>query len=637
MTRRRSSVVVLNYHRVVAAPDAGPPHMLHTVPTAAFREQVDRCRELAPFTTLDAVVDGDLGELAFLVTFDDVPAASVGAIRGLAADDVPFGLSVCAGLAEAGRGWRDKVYAICRHAPPEQVLAAVGTALGEPPPQPEGFSFYDFTKSAPLRHDRIMRELVDPLYEALPEHVRVTLAHREYAGWETVSELARDPLATLSNHSWNHASFERLTPEERRRDVGRAHAAIEAATGKPPRHLTVPFGYVTQSLLVDLTALADEFGYRSVLWTHNRANLVVEPYLGRRMTHLLRIDAAPTTSGFAEQLSQALAAPLSGPTALFRRSLHGDPVTVTSTSDPRRAAQLETLLRPDKDYAAAPAFYDYAFTSNPYRGERADYALAESDAGPEAIAYAHHSRFAIGAAREDGIYVASWRRMPRAGRMTGSAVFRRLTAGEPVVGVYKPSDESAPALRGWTATDVFEHAIELGDNERPAAGLEVVTLDAYDPALDPVAAAATAGRFTVARDATFYRWRIDRYPLARARYVALRDGSATVAFAALLTIRDAAALADFAALDPAWLPALFDATFAVATVAGARTVTVETSSSAASAVLVERHGGRRTRFQNHYRLTGDLLRSLPPGACPDGAWDERFVHETQVTGDVLLR
>ena len=468
MTRRRSTVVVLNYHRVAPGPEQGPPHMLHTVPAAVFREQMERCRELGSFATLDDVVDGDVDELAFLVTFDDVPAVSLAAIGQLTADGVPCGVSVCAGLAEAGRGWRDKVYAITRHAPREDVLAVVERTIGERPPDPGGFSFYDFTKSTPLHHDRIMRDLVDPLFEALPADVRATAADREYASWAAVSELARDPLVTLSNHSWSHASFDRLAPAEQRSDLRRAHAAIEAACGHPPRHLTVPFGYVTQKLLVDLTALADELGCRSVLWTENRANLVVEPYLGRRLAHLLRIDAAPTMRGFDEQLLQALRAPLPGPAALLPRSVHSDPVAVTSGSDPSRAARLETLLRPEKDYAAAPAFYDYAFTSNPYRGRRADYALAESSAGPEAIAYAHHSRFAVGTARADGIYVASWRRLPRAGRMAGAAVFRRLTAGEPVVGVYKPSDESVPASRGWTAVDVFEHAIELGD-AAPAA------------------------------------------------------------------------------------------------------------------------------------------------------------------------
>ena len=164
-----------------------------------------------------------------------------------------------------------------------------------------------------------------------------------------------------------------------------------------------------------------------------------------------------------------------------------------------------------------------------------------------------------------------------------------------------------------------------------------MTLDAYDLALDPVAAATTAGRFTVARDVTFYRWRLDRYPLACSRYVVLRDRGAVVAFAALLTIRDAASVADFAVPDPAWRPALFDASLAEAAAGGARTVTVETSSHAASAELVERYGARRTHFQNRYRLTDELLGSLPPDACPDGAWDERFVHETQLTGDVLLR
>lgn len=641
MTRRRSTVVVLNYHRVVPTPEPGPPHMLHTVLTETFRRQIDRCCTLGSITTLDAVVNHTgLGTLAFLVTFDDVPAVSVGAMETLAQDGVPYAVSVCAGLAEAGRGWRDKVYAITRHAPHERVLDAVGMALGEPPPNPDSFSFYHFTKSARLHPDRIMRDLVDPLFDELPATVRAPMHQRAYVGWPVVVRLSRHPLVTLANHSWSHATFDHLTSAERRSDIIRAHAAIESATGDAPRHFTVPFGHVTQELLVDLTAVAYELGYRTVLWTKARANLVVEPYLRRHVLHLLRIDVAPTIAGFEKQLQQALQAPLEGPAALLLRAQHRDQIVVTSGSDHRRSAVLETLLRPGKDYAASPEFYDYAFTSNPYRGTRSDYAVASSSAGHEAIAYAFHTRFAIGAARADGLYVASWRRLPRSGRLAGSAVFRRLVGGEAVVGVYKASGDSAPALRGWTVVDVFEHTIDVTtatSAAREGRSYDVVRLATYDPLLDALASAATAGRFTVAREAQFYRWRIDRYPLARATYVVVLDRGAPVAFAALLTLRNVAAVADFAAPAASWRRSLFEAAFAAAADAGARTVTVETSSHACSRELTEVFGGRCLPFQNHYRIARELSQTLPAEACTGGVWNERFVHETQVTGDVLLR
>jgi hypothetical protein len=647
MTQRRSTVVALNYHRVVAAPEVAPRHLLHTVTSEVLRAQLDRCRQLGEITGLDRVARfEDLGELVFLLTFDDVPAVTLGTIEQLIQEGVPHTVSVCGSLAEAGQGWRDKVYAITRHASRARVLEAVTGLLGGFPEDPEEFSFYHFTKTAKLHPRRVIEGLVEPLFDELAPDVRESAGGRQYAGWSDIAELAQSPFVTIANHSWSHMSFEELSSAEREADILRAHTAIEGCTGRTPHCFTVPFGHVTQELLVDLSSIAGRLGYRVLLWTEGRATRVVEPYLGREIVNLLRIDVSPTLAGFEQQLRSSLLDPLEGPVSLLPRSSHREALKLESVSDQPRSGALESVLRPAKDYASSPQFYDYAFTSNPYRGERPDYVLASSRLGPEAIAYAFHSRFNVGRQRVSGIYVAGWRRMPRAGHLASTAVFRRLLEDEPVVGVYKPSSESAPALGGWTAVEVFVHTLELTNaqnlarasrSQRADREFEVERLSCYEESLDELASAMVAGRFTIAREPALYRWRLDAYPLARSSYVVLSEQRVPVAFAALLSTRDAAAVADFALSDPVWRRPLFEAAIAAAVETGARTLTVETSSKACSRELSCSFGASCVTFRNHYLLAGELLRGLPAEACKDGLWDERFVHETQMTGDVLLR
>jgi hypothetical protein len=194
-------------------------------------------------------------------------------------------------------------------------------------------------------------------------------------------------------------------------------------------------------------------------------------------------------------------------------------------------------------------------------------------------------------------------------------------------------------MREWTSIEVFAHRVELPAWTDPARSdaLGVTHLSAYSDSLSPLVRAFVAPRFTVARDGDFYRWRVDGYPLAKPTYVVLSEAGEPRAFAVLLTSGESAAITDFIAPDPTWRLPLFDAAFAAAAQAGATIATVETSCRVCSRELVESFAAACERFRNYYLIAPEVLGELPQEACPQGAWDERYVHETHVTGDVLLR
>jgi peptidoglycan/xylan/chitin deacetylase (PgdA/CDA1 family) len=62
-----------------------------------------------------------------------------------------------------------------------------------------------------------------------------------HLSWERVRELSARGV-TFGSHGASHADLTRLSPEERRDDLVRSRRAIEAATGRPVRTLSYPFG-----------------------------------------------------------------------------------------------------------------------------------------------------------------------------------------------------------------------------------------------------------------------------------------------------------------------------------------------------------------------------------------------------------
>ncbi|MBB2749287.1 UNVERIFIED_ORG: peptidoglycan/xylan/chitin deacetylase (PgdA/CDA1 family) [Microbispora rosea subsp. rosea] len=634
------AVIAVNYHRIGAIDTANPFHRLHTVDAGVFAQQVDWMQRHGAVISLDQVRSGrELAELNFVVCFDDVPVSARRGIDLLRERGLPVTISPCGHLAEHGAGTRDKVYAIEQLAPAEAIRAHLAGLL---PSAGENASFYHLTKSAELNPHWVRTELIDPLFSTIEAQAQPLLAQRGYLAWPELRELAADELVTVANHTLTHDNLAALSRSALEEEITRSHALFTERMGFPARYFTVPFGRFTPELALDCLQVLTAADYAGILWVGPAGLTVTGPYR-HQVLNLSRLHSASTLEDFTAHVARARRASTAALIWQLAPTRHRRPVTIGSSRDAHRARVTEMVLRQGKDYASDPAFYAYQFTDNPYRSERPDYYTVECDGRIEATAYNFHTVFAVDGTCVPGVYLSSWRKLPHAHPAAAAHLLHTMLTREPIVGVYRPNPAIAAAFSGWHRARVQHLTLPVpaGHPRGPRPPYQVGEhADFPESWVELCATSVRRAGFTVARDATYHRWRHSSYPLARATYLTLERAKEPLALAVMLHRPGAVEIADFhvaAAATTAVAP-LIEAVLACAARHGAPTVTWQASDPYLVATAVGVFGATATPFDNFYHLNPALLGPLGVAAGELGRrWPLLPLHETGTTSDVLLR
>jgi hypothetical protein len=503
--------------------------------------------------------------------------------------------------------------------------------------------FYYLTKHPDLHPAMVREQLIEPLFASIEKLARPHLRDG-YLSWAQLrARFVGNPLATLADHTWQHDNLAALGSQEIGNEVRRSHAEFTRHAGSAPRWFTVPFGRFTQRLAADLITPVQELGYHGVLWVGEAGN-IIRSASRAQLSQLVRLHAPDSVGGFAEAVQRAAAQPVEGAVWQVHARAHARPVRIVASSRARPVLNFEMLMRQGKDYASDPGFYRYLLTGNPDKGDRPDYYAVTCEDRIEATAYNFHSRFWVGGQVIPGVYIASWRKLPQSHRTASGLLIRRMTHRECVVGAYKPSALAEPMFRDWHSVTVWRHVILVPADPDGTAGLpsaddggQVVIRRRFEPSFTALAEATIrAAGFTVARDATYYSWRFDTYPLARHGYFHLIRDGVPAGYCAVLWQGEELSIADFPALALADMGHLVAHALGFARARGLAAVTLETSSPALSAYLSATFGSVAEAFRNYYHLNDKLLAARGV-SCPDELWAACSFHETAATGDVLLR
>ena len=635
-------VVILNYHRVGLTDPDNPLHRLHAVETDVFVEQLAYLEQRGRIVSLDDIrLSRGLGSLNFALTFDDVPTDALNGIRILEERCIPFALSICGQLASLSWGLRDKVYCVLKYLDEKEIERFVRAHLPATHLREMPISFYHLTKRPDLDPDLVRETLIEPLFARVADRAEPHLS-RAYLSWRDIRDRFVDhPLVTLADHSWGHENLAAYGRDRLDGEIVRSHRAFARELGRPPTYFAVPFGRLTQSLALDLIAPLQRLGYRGVLWVGEVGTTIRGPS-NAQIVQLIRLHAPTATVEFIGSVEHAVAHRVDGAVRQVERRLHRRPSRVVASSAERPVLNCEMLLRQGKDYASDPRFYRYQFTCNPYKGDRPDYYAMVNDGRIEATAYNFHASFHLGGHVVPGVYLASWRRLPEAHVAASGLLVRRMAERECVVGVYKPNPMVTRAFRGWRCISVYRHVIPVPDNlstrNNEGNPYGVATFDRYDESLTDLAQSTTMrARFTLVRDATYYSWRFDTYPLARCEYVALLQGTAPVGFCVVLRRGTTVSIADFSTQAPETFTQLVHHVLARARSRNATSVTLETSQRTLSDHLRTTFGGSVSTHRNYYHFNDALLVERGVDIDVERLWREQAFHETEATGDVLVR
>jgi peptidoglycan/xylan/chitin deacetylase (PgdA/CDA1 family) len=110
-------------------------------------------------------------------------------------------------------------------------------------------------------------------------------------GWEELKTLAADPLVTIGAHTVNHVMLAKVPEQLARVEMDMSRAAIEAALGTRPAHLSYPVGDKTSAATREFR-IADELGFKTavttrpgVLFASHRSHLMALPRISLNGEH----------------------------------------------------------------------------------------------------------------------------------------------------------------------------------------------------------------------------------------------------------------------------------------------------------------------------------------------------------------
>ncbi len=104
--------------------------------------------------------------------------------------------------------------------------------------------------------------------------------------WDEVTEIARDPLATIGAHTVNHVMLQKVTESAVRAEMEMGRSVIEAAIGVRPQHLAYPVGDLKSAGPREFK-IAAELGYKTAVTTQPG---VLFPSHRNQLTALPRIS-----------------------------------------------------------------------------------------------------------------------------------------------------------------------------------------------------------------------------------------------------------------------------------------------------------------------------------------------------------
>ena len=290
----QSLVLIYNYHRIGKIDKKNPFHTLETTRLINFHIHMKLMSLVGKFVSLEQVTSNtNLSRLNIVITFDDVSKSVEKIIPFLIKKKIPFVLCPSSHLTNDGFGYRDKVYFINKYLEEADIYNYAIDVFGEETiGKYSDLSFYKFTKQSIVHPKLIIELLIDPLFKKIPFSSDIKNESRAYLNWNEIKDkYLNNSLVTIANHSFNHFEMTGLSKQEIEEDIRSSTQVFYDNLDTTPEYFVVPFGGLTQSLLVNLTEILRKHGYKGCLWLTNSGNIVNHQY-DKQIIHLSRIHVS---------------------------------------------------------------------------------------------------------------------------------------------------------------------------------------------------------------------------------------------------------------------------------------------------------------------------------------------------------
>jgi peptidoglycan/xylan/chitin deacetylase (PgdA/CDA1 family) len=643
-------VFVFNFHRIGNVDPKNPFHKLHTVGEKLFKTQMLFLSFFGKFVSLEEIRNNkNLSKLNFALTFDDGSRSILKVIPFLRKRNIPYGICLCTEILEKGYGTRDKVYIIIQKIKKEKLYDFVKEKMGNTWNIPmEEFSFYHFSKSNNRDVSFIEDKIINPLFETIDDTAKIIEMEQPYFTIDDIKKhFIGDKLATIVNHSHRHINQANSTYEEIKKDIQTSIDIFSKDLNFTPVYYAVPFGTVKQNLLVNLTNILRENNYRGILWVSCNSNIIKNKYESQMM-QLTRIHNAKSYTEIIKTLIISLLESQSSVISLvYERSFsNNNTPEVIAGYEPQPALAFENLVSQGKDYSSDIEFYNYLFTKNPYKNQMPDYYAVQKTGTNtiESIGYNFYIQFNLNDVLINGNYWRSWRKLPFT-MASGRLPFFEAVKHTAISAIYKPSAAAeyvGSKKVSWKKIMVQGHILNISKNRRKIEPYnENVNIEVYEACPDIIKLLTKKANekyyFSIHRTPEFYKWRYDSYPLAEVRYLILYENNIPKGYFVTLQNKKLIFISDFFCESTEYFSILLQKCIYLSVSLKLRSVGIETSLIEISKYIKKNYISKHYEFSNVYAFNEKFTEMKQLFNETEAKWSELVFHETQASGDVLLR
>jgi len=600
------------------------------------------------FVSLEQVTSStNLSRLNFVITFDDVSKTVEKITPFLIKKKIPFVICPSSIHTNDGYGYRDKVYFIIKYLQEADIYNYSVDVFGEEKVgKYSDFSFYNFTKQTTIHPAKIIELLVDPLFKKIPSVFDIINKQRAYLNWDEIrSKYLGNPLVTIANHSYSHFEMTGLSRQEIEDDLILSSQVFYDNLDTAPEYFAVPFGGLTQSLLVDLTDILRKQGYKGCLWVTNSGNIVNHQY-DKQIIHLSRIHVPSVIIRFIYATIIAIvnskAKIVDNLSKLSKKESKSFEIIESSNIEP--ALTFENIVRQGKDYASSLAFFEYSYLMNPFKtSTRSAYWAVIEHNNIVSIGYNFHIEFVMDSEIIPAVYWAGWRSLPQSNKTASAFTLISSMKRELIIGFYKPNQYSEQACQSdsWLSIDVNRYIINLDKSKkqiRNNKSRNVKISSSIPHGLSSLFNIVNKKYFfSISRSEKFYKWRYDQYPYSSTKYFILTSNEKPVGFIVLLYSAKDAYVSDFFTQSTDDFIYIFESVVSFCIGNSIEQIGIETNRENISSWLEKEFSVNKSTFKNYYFFNSNHERVRGKWERIKKHWKNSRLHETQATGDVLLR
>ena len=524
-------IIGINYHRVGNKNLNDPFSGLHTVDFRLFKFQILLINFFFKIISLDDIRNGNIkSKINFFISFDDVPAISKQAFQWLEKKKLPFVICPNIKLVEEFSSISDKFRFVLQNIKKKEIENKLQNFLNKKQMlilEKKGLK--KLYKSYTIDQRKFENLFKENIFKSLENKFFKQFKKTSYLNWGDIKNISKNN--SIASHGYNHFDFFFLNCREIFNELEISKNIFEDKIRSKIRTFTIPFGGYSQHLGIVISEAAKKIGYDQVLWT-GRQGIIYNNQKNNRVEHLFRINAPDDIVSFIKSIilalknTQLIFKEDESLTTLYDQKNYNFEI-IKNPSIPKIIA-FENIIRPFRKYSTDKKFIENIYVNNPFRNELPyAYSLSRNTA-VNSISYHLYKNYIINKKIIKIVEHSGWRKINSLDTTENVKLYLLILKTCKAFYHWKPSNFVKPGLlrsEHYFMFPIKEYFFEI-KNYRTDKSVDLKIYDECPDSIDGFLKNFNHKFYlTLERSATFYKWRIDNYPMGNQKYFVKKNNN----------------------------------------------------------------------------------------------------------------